>query len=332
MCEKADQPLISVIVPVYNVEKYIRRCLDSIINQTYHNLEIILVDDGSTDESGAVCDEYAKKDSRIKVFHQPNSGQAVARNTGLDHAAGSRIAFVDSDDFICMEFMKRMLDTAFRYDADIVHCRWQVGGADHIDVPDKGEVTVYSGIECYTNYFTLQKLPALENVNIKLYRAALFDDLRFIPGRILEDLAIMHHLFKKADKVAYLNETLYYYYQSPESTMRGKFTVNKLSALLSYEERLDFFMEIGGKELWGRALQQYEATLFKYYYWTKRDCGDQREALSELRKKIRDTYSLLREQKNISFPVKAGALIGTKLPYGVGFLCDILVTVRFWRR
>lgn len=332
MGEKSDRPLISVIVPVYNVENYIRRCLDSILSQTYENLEILLVDDGSTDESGVICDEYAKTDHRITVFHQKNSGLSVARNTGLDHANGSWISFIDSDDFVCTEFIGRMLDTAHRYGADIVHCRWQVGEADHIDIPDKGTVTVYSGTGCYTNYFTSKKLPSLESANNKLYCSELFDDLRFIPGRVLEDLAIMHLLFQKADKVAYLNEKLYYYYRSPESLIRGKFTINKLSALLSYEERLDFFMEIGGKELWGRALQQYEATLFKYYYWTKRDCSDHPEEIAELLRKIRDTYPLLKEQKNVSLLVKICAYIGTKFPYGVGFLCDKLVTVRFWRR
>lgn len=332
MGEKSDRPLISVIVPVYNVENYIRRCLDSLLSQTYENLEILLVDDGSMDESGVICDEYAKTDHRITVFHQKNSGQAVARNKGLDHATGKWISFIDSDDFICTEFMERMLDTAYCHEADIVHCRWQMGEADHIDVPDKGAVTVYSGIECYTNYFTPKKLPALESASNKIYRVELFDDLRFIPGRLLEDQAIMHHLFRRADRVAYLNEKLYYYFKSSGSTMRGKFTVNKLSALLSYEERLDFFMEIGGKELWGRALQQYEATLFKYYYWTKRDCSGHPEEIAELLKKICDTYLLLKEQKNVSRLVKICAFTGTKLPYVVGFLCDKLVTVRFWRR
>ena len=120
--EMEKQPLISVIVPVYNVENYLPRCLDSIINQTYTNLEILLVDDGATDNSGKLCDEYAQKDNRIRVFHKENGGVSSARNMGLDNATGEYIAFVDSDDYIDKCMYEIMLNSSVQNNADIVVC------------------------------------------------------------------------------------------------------------------------------------------------------------------------------------------------------------------
>ena len=123
-------PLISVIIPVYNVEKYLRRCLDSVVAQTYRNLEIICVDDGSVDESGKICDQYAVRDARIKVIHQENQGLSAARNRGLDAAEGAYIAFVDSDDYILEDMYKKMLDKLLNYNVDLCVCQWQYEFSD----------------------------------------------------------------------------------------------------------------------------------------------------------------------------------------------------------
>lgn len=119
------QPLITVIVPVYNVEKYLRRCLDSIIGQTYQNLEILCIDDGSIDNSGEICEQYAARDARIKVIHQENQGLSTARNRGLDAAEGEYIAFVDSDDYILEDMYKKMLAKLLDYNVDLCVCQWQ---------------------------------------------------------------------------------------------------------------------------------------------------------------------------------------------------------------
>ena len=133
-------PLISVIIPVYNVEKYLRRCLDSVIAQTYQNLEIICVDDGSIDDSGKICDQYAVRDARIKVIHQENQGLSAARNRGLDAAEGEYIAFVDSDDYILEDMYKKMLDKLLDYSVDLCVCQWQYEFSDGRQVVKKKNI------------------------------------------------------------------------------------------------------------------------------------------------------------------------------------------------
>ena len=133
-------PLISVIIPVYNVEKYLRRCLDSVVAQTYRNLEIICVDDGSVDESGKICDQYAVRDARIKVIHQENQGLSAARNRGLDAAEGAYIAFVDSDDYILEDMYKKMLDKLLDYNVDLCVCQWQYEFSDGRQVVKKQNI------------------------------------------------------------------------------------------------------------------------------------------------------------------------------------------------
>ena len=119
-----EEKLISVIIPVYNVEKYLRRCIDSVINQTYKNLEIIIVDDGSTDNSSNICDEYTNKDSRVKVVHKENGGLSSARNVGIELAKGDLIAFVDSDDYIELEMYEKLKENMDKYDSDIAICQY----------------------------------------------------------------------------------------------------------------------------------------------------------------------------------------------------------------
>lgn len=335
----SENPLVTVIVPVYKVEKYLRRCIESIIGQTYQKLEIILVDDGSPDRCGDICEEYAGKDDRIRVFHQKNAGQAAARNLGMDVAQGEWFSFIDSDDFICDHFIERMVGYGITYHADIVSCRWKTGTeetiASPVTSPAEVKVRTYSGRECYLKYFTSKKLPALENMCIKLFQAELFRDLRLIPGRTFEDMAIMHYLFDRAEKVVFADEQLYYYYQSPGSTVRGKFTIRKLNAIKNYEERLDYFYKIGGKALWGRALQQYQDTLFRYYYLLERDCRNSKKvgkAQKILLGKIRRNDLQLRQQSNISLCVKVFSWIGTFCPYFAGCVSEKLIDIRFWRK
>ena len=151
-------PLISVIVPIYNVEKYLDRCVDSIINQTYKNLEIILVDDGSPDNCPQMCDDYAKKDSRIKVVHKENGGLSDARNVGMEVATGEYVSFIDSDDYISLDFYETLLETIVDNDSDIVEC-------GVVKFYEDNSFDKYSDDLKVTNYDTVDGLEGLINEN-----------------------------------------------------------------------------------------------------------------------------------------------------------------------
>ena len=169
---------VSIIIPVYNVEKYLAECLDSVINQTYSNLQIIVVDDGSTDASGQICDEYAEKDNRITVIHQVNAGAANAKNTGLDNVKGDYVTFVDSDDWVELNWIETMTDAMEKYDVDVVEC-----GFDRVYADSIGEGKIYQDGEILTveDYFRQYN----ENwVSVifwnKLFKASLTKDIRLI--------------------------------------------------------------------------------------------------------------------------------------------------------
>lgn len=200
---------ISVIVPVYKVEPYLCKCLDSIVNQTYRNLEIILVDDGSPDNCGAICDEYAARDERIKVIHKANGGVASARNVGLDAATGEYIGWVDSDDWIEPDMFGRLLKGAEAYDADIVIC----GRMENY--PDRDVPMNWQQEELLDKEQTIAMLVEDDLVRSylwdKLWKRELFQDIRFPRLMAFEDMAMMYRLFMKAERVACLPEVLYHY-------------------------------------------------------------------------------------------------------------------------
>ena len=232
--------MISVIVPVYNVEKYIRACLDSIINQTYRDLEIILVDDGSTDNSGAICDEYAKKDSRIKVIHKENGGQSVARNIGLQKAKGEFIGFVDSDDSIELDMFESLFSAI--QNVDIAICGYNlVAGDKRIESGLLGQNKTLNQAELWKEIFG-----NLNNaVWNKLFRRELLSgicfDAKFAHG---EDLIFNILYLKSAKTGKYINRYLYNYYKRGDSITTGKFTKRKLLEVDSKDEALRLVQEI----------------------------------------------------------------------------------------
>lgn len=203
--------LVSVIIPAYNIEKYIGRCLDSVLAQTYENLEIIVVDDGSSDDTGKILDDYEEKDSRIKVIHKENGGVSSARNKGLDMAAGDYIGFVDGDDLIAPEMYETLVNLLEEEDADIAHCGYQMVFPDRVDYYyNTGKRKVQTTEEGLKDLLSGEMIePALYN---KLYKRKLFDNNRLDESlKINEDLDINYRLFKKSQKAVYQDETLYSY-------------------------------------------------------------------------------------------------------------------------
>ena len=248
-------PLISIIVPVYNVEQYLVRCIDSILHQTYTNLEVILVDDGSTDNCPSICDSYSIKDERIKVIHKQNGGLSSARNVGLDAANGEYIGFIDSDDFILPEMYEVLFRLIKDSNADIGLCSFQrvdeEGNPLHGD-DDIFEPEVLSGGEALTAFMTKQWRYVI--VWNKLYEASIFLNIRFPEGRLHEDEFVVHHVLNKCRRIASTSTAMYMYTQRSNSIM-GKikdeaFTPKRcddvLSALL---DKYRFFCSIGRKDL-----------------------------------------------------------------------------------
>ncbi len=230
-------PKISIIVPVYNTETYLRQCLDSIVGQTCESLEIILVDDGSVDQSGLICDEYAARDTRIRVIHQPNRGVSAARNAGLEISSGEWVGWVDSDDWIVPEMYTYLLQCAERYGVDIAVCSRYECSRDG---------TVFYGWEKPEILDTEQAVGLLlankELQNFlwdKLWKRTLFDGIVFPEGKTFEDIAVMHRLFLAAKRVACLPEALYYYRQRSGSIVDDQSLANRINHYRAAKLRMD---------------------------------------------------------------------------------------------
>lgn len=258
--------LISVIVPVYNVEKYLTRCVESIRKQTYSNLEIILVDDGSPDECPRMCDQFVRDDARIKVIHKPNGGLSDARNAGIEAASGAYIGFVDSDDYIHPKMYMELWKSLKAEQADIAVCGVKKVFDGSGDMPDQSGNTarVYSGREAVANIFEasmyLQSVVAWN----KLYRRELFSDVRYPVGKIHEDEFTTYELFYKSDKVVYNTGIYYYYYQRADSIMGERKISFSSDGLEAYEQMADFFEKKGETHILQLIRYRYLCLLKKY--------------------------------------------------------------------
>ena len=213
------EKLVSVIVPIYNVKKYLTDCIDSIIGQTYANIEIILVDDGSEDGCAEICDAYKEKDSRIKVIHKENGGLSSARNAGIEMALGSYLAFVDSDDTIHEFFIETLYNMCETYDCDIAQCDFlQISEKSIKLAPQKWErLDVCSPIDAIRrSCFGLEVIKYTISWN-KIYKRTVFEGVRFPEGKIHEDMFVAHRLYRNANKIITTNKYLYYYLQRKDS-------------------------------------------------------------------------------------------------------------------
>lgn len=241
---------ISVIVPVYNVEKYLPRCLDSIIQQSYKNLEIILVDDGSTDNSGVICDEYAKRDARIRVIHKENGGVSSARNTGLDvcTSGGDCIAFVDSDDWLELDVFDFAAENIGNNDILVF---------DYFLVDEDSKKVIHQfshagELKAEEYLIEMSKFNVPSFLWNKIFRQKLFENIRFPLDKCYEDQAVMHLLVAKADKISYQRKPLYNYYQNEKSISHS---VNEKT----YKDFL--YVNI----LRGRFLKKYYPDIYQYH-------------------------------------------------------------------
>lgn len=254
--------IISIIVPVYKVEEYLQRCVDSILNQTYNNIELILVDDGSPDRCGDMCDQYRIKDSRIKVIHKENGGLSDARNAGIKFAKGKYITFIDSDDWISNNYIEILYDLLVSKDADISVCNFIRTETEEIEIS-----SLRKKIYEFSNVQALENLCGEFNVQLtvswgKLYKTELFKEIRFPVGKIHEDEFTTYKVLYKANKIVLTTEPLLYYWQRPDSIMGVGFKLkNKLHAIEALHERAEFFNDIGRNNLKDKTIK----SLFRMY-------------------------------------------------------------------
>ncbi len=262
------QKLISIIVPVYKVEKYLSKCIDSIINQTYKNLEIILVDDGSPDNCPKICDGYAKKDKRIKIIHKENGGLSSARNAGLDIMTGEFVAFLDSDDYIEPTYIEIMAEKQVKYNADLVNCGVkdiiENTGEEIIKVSVKEDV-VLENEEIIKQFFSTYNLTVAWN---KLYRKEIFATLRYPQGRIFEDAAIILNVLSKCKKLVIIPDVLYNYLKREGSIMNCNISEKKINSLIeNFIDRTEFLIENNYKQFLSQEVST-QARDFGFLYRT----------------------------------------------------------------
>ena len=232
---------VSIIVPVYNVEKYLERCLDSLINQTFKDIEIICIDDGSIDNSGKILDEYAAKDSRIKVIHQNNAGLSVTRNNGMKIASGRYISFVDSDDWVDKDFIEKLYDAIIRNDADIAAASI-IRKREHNE-KFRVHYTVENCFETLAEKIAACSLPKCCYVWNKLYKKEIIADWQFKAGVYFEDVLWMPEVLKKSKKLVSVPGVNYYYWANPGSTVKQKQSAKKISDRIDSKRHIIKFFE-----------------------------------------------------------------------------------------
>lgn len=254
-----QKDLISVIVPIYNVREYLDKCITSILVQSYNNLEIILVNDGSPDDSETICKKYAKKDKRIKYVKQKNMGLSGARNTGVQKSTGKYIVFIDSDDYVNRYYVEELYRTIVSTKSDVAVCRYKYvyNQTENTDVVENGNITTYMNISKYSNLYNHLRDYTVVAWN-KIYDRRIFDNLKYPVGRIHEDQYIICDILNNAKRVAYINEELYYYLQR-DNSITGKYKLNRTDILQALKDKMNFFNKKNMKKY-------YSYALYDYYY------------------------------------------------------------------
>ena len=295
------QDLISVVVPIYNVEKYLIRCIESILKQTYKNIEIILVDDGSKDSCGKICDEYKEKDSRIKVIHKENGGLSDARNAGINVAKGIYICFIDSDDFIDASFIEKLYRMCINSGANIAQCSFNILTNEIKDEEKKAESKIIniSAREMLKNVYGKYSAYNISACN-KLFKTDLFNNIRFPFGRIHEDEFTTYKLIYLSGRVAITSQKLYnYYIERNGSITQTRFNIKRLDYLTALEERMQFFEENNETELYNKTLEQYCYYIIISNYKCHKHIESSKNIQTELLKKYRKNVKELIKKPKI---------------------------------
>lgn len=232
-------PKVSIIVPIYNVEKYLDRCVESLVNQTYTDIEIILVDDGSPDACPKMCDKWAKKDARIKVVHKQNGGLSDARNAGIDAAAGEYLTFIDSDDYVKDTYTEYLM-SLFSYSKSA-----KVTACNHYIIRDEKQIknAEFDGVVVFDRKTAFENVLYHDRVDVsacmKIYHRSVFDTIRYPKGRRYEDTYVFGDILNTTEEFVYGGTPQYYYFQRDESIVNGEFSHHRLEFIESVERLVD---------------------------------------------------------------------------------------------
>lgn len=286
------QPLVSIIVPIYNVEKYLKECIESILNQTYKNLEIILIDDESPDNCGKICNDYALMDNRIKVIHKKNGGLSDARNAGLEIMTGEYLMFVDSDDYISYDCVEKLYELSVLHNADLV-----IGGTEKFDDETKEVIwSTYSGKE-EIQLFDKEKSMADMFENgcaswARLYRSEIHKDILFPVGEINEDEAIVLRLLERCNSVVKTNCVIYNYRYRSQSITSTKWSIKKLDWVNHCKNNLEF-VSLNHPELINVAKLRYKSSVV----WALNNMTYNPKQFSDTISEFRNELKLLSKEK-----------------------------------
>jgi len=314
------QPLISIIVPIYNVEPYLPRCIDSILAQTYSNFELILVDDGSPDDCGRICDSYATKDERIRVIHKANGGLSDARNAGLDIAEGELIGFVDSDDYIHPEMYAVLYKNMTEARADLSLCDYRsISDPDGNIFDFDNKVEIYNNTEALAMLFTYYCQVFVLAWN-KLYRKEVFENFRYAKGKIHEDEFLTYKILHQSKKIVFTHARLYYYYQSPNSIIRTGFNPKKLHYAEAMEERLNYFRQQNLDAFYSQTLTKYTIWLLAFYFTYKKELKAQPESLGFITSRLSARCKEASQASGISVWNKLTYRLSAFSPSAMGYL------------
>lgn len=287
-----DRPLISVLIPAYNVEKYIEKCVRSVLNQTYRNLEVIIIDDGSTDKTGEIADHLAEEDSRIKVFHQENAGLATTRNRLIGYALGDYIMQLDSDDYISEIAVEILYEYLEKTGANLSVGSYVSGDNKDHAFPKEihTEPEVFSGDDKYRKLFGSDKLVFI-CAWAKLYARDLFKGLKYPDNRIHEDEYLAHYILDRAETVVYINEPILYYTVEKTSISRSSFSLKRLDGVPALLDRNSFFEKKGNEELLRLCYLDFLKRFQYYYYGVKYNYPEETELTERLFCQYKNVYN-----------------------------------------
>lgn len=315
---------ISVIVPIYQVEKYLEKCIQSILQQTYKELEIILVDDGSKDGCPAMCDQFKNQDARIKVIHKKNGGLSSARNAGIEIATGDYITFVDSDDYVDVKMLEMLMDYTQTYQSDIAVCFWEEVWEDgkEIDSEDwQGPQNAY--VECMNQVKAMEKMLYQRDCDScawgKLFKRDLWKTIRFPEQKIYEDIAVMYQVFGLAKRVVFSDYQGYFYMQRSASISKANFAEKKMS-LIDFTEQNETYMKLHYPQLVTAAKSRSVRANFHIYLQIPPKDVSYKENRKRIEKNIKERRKIVLCDKETGMGTKA-ALLMTYLGFGFFLAC-----------